>query len=110
MPRDFDDLLSLAGVGRKTANVVSANAFGRDAIAVDTHCFRVAHRLGLSDGKTPEAVERDLTAYISEGNRAIMHHLLIFHGRYICHSRRPECDKCDLRSDCPYYHDHVAAD
>lgn len=103
VPTDFDDLLNLAGVGRKTANVVSANAFGADAIAVDTHCFRVGRRLGLSDGKTPEAVEKDLSAYFGEGSRASAHHLLIFHGRYTCHSRKPECEKCPLTGNCRYF-------
>ena len=102
VPVDFDNLLSLAGVGRKTANVVSANAFGADAIAVDTHCFRVARRLGISKGKTPEAVERDLAAYFAEGSRAAAHHLLIFHGRYTCHSRRPDCEHCILFEQCAY--------
>lgn len=102
VPRTMEELLSLRGVGRKTANVMLGVAFGESAIAVDTHVFRLAHRLGLSDKPTPEGVEKDLVGEISEEMRAKAHHLLIFHGRYVCHSRNPECDKCNVTEYCNY--------
>ncbi len=102
VPSTMEDLLTLRGVGRKTANVVLAVAFGESTIAVDTHVFRTAHRLGLSDKPTPEGVERDLVAAFDEEDRSVAHHLLIFHGRYRCHSQRPECDGCSLYDYCVY--------
>lgn len=98
----MDELLSLRGVGRKTANVMLSVAFGESAIAVDTHVFRLSHRLGLSDKPTPEGVENDLTKEINLEMRSKAHHLLIFHGRYVCHSRNPECDKCNVTEFCNY--------
>ncbi len=103
VPSTMEELLTLRGVGRKTANVVLSVAFGESTIAVDTHVFRTARRLGLSDKPTPEGVEKDLTAEISEDMRSKAHHLLIFHGRYVCHSKNPECDKCSLTEYCEYY-------
>ena len=100
VPDDIDALMSLPGVGRKTANVIASIVYDKPVIAVDTHVFRVAHRLGLSDGKTPEAVERDLEAYIPEAQRARAHHWLILHGRYVCTARNPHCDSCPLREWC----------
>ncbi len=106
VPGTIDELTTLAGVGRKTANVVFAVGFKGQAMPVDTHVFRLAHRLGLSDGKTPEAVEKDLRAVIPEKYYTRAHHLLIFHGRYTCKSRRPECDKCAVKEYCvnPDFH------
>ena len=106
VPGTIDELVTLAGVGRKTANVVFAVGFKGQAMPVDTHVFRLAHRLGLSDGKTPEAVEKDLRAVIPEKDYTRAHHLLIFHGRYTCKSRRPECDKCMVKEYCvnPDFH------
>lgn len=106
VPGTIDELVTLAGVGRKTANVVFAVGFKGQAMPVDTHVFRLAHRLGLSDGKTPEAVEKDLRAVIPEKYYIRAHHLLIFHGRYTCKSRRPECDKCMVKEYCvnPDFH------
>ena len=106
VPGTIDELVTLAGVGRKTANVVFAVGFKGQAMPVDTHVFRLAHRLGLSDGKTPEAVEKDLRAVIPEKYYTRAHHLLIFHGRYTCKSRRPECDKCMVKEYCvnPDFH------
>ncbi len=106
VPGTIDELTTLAGVGRKTANVVFAVGFKGQAMPVDTHVFRLAHRLGLSDGKTPEAVEKDLRAVIPEKYYTRAHHLLIFHGRYTCKSRRPECDKCAVKEYCvnPGFH------
>ena len=106
VPGTIDELTTLAGVGRKTANVVFAVGFKGQAMPVDTHVFRLAHRLGLSVGKTPEAVEKDLRAVIPEKYYTRAHHLLIFHGRYTCKSRRPECDKCAVKEYCvnPDFH------
>ena len=106
VPGTIDELVTLAGVGRKTANVVFAVGFKGQAMPVDTHVFRLAHRLGLSDGKTPEAVEKDLRAVIPEKYYTRAHHLLIFHGRYTCKSRRPECNKCMVKEYCvnPDFH------
>ena len=103
VPEDFDSLLTLAGVGRKTANVVYAVAFHGDAIAVDTHVFRVANRLGLAKGNTPEKVEEGLCAVIPKHLWSKAHHWLIFHGRRVCHSQRPDCEHCPLAPLCGYY-------
>ena len=103
VPDTMDDLQKLPGVGRKTANVIQAVAFGRSAIAVDTHVFRVSHRLGLVSSKanTPAKVEAELTRYIPESQRADAHHWLLLHGRYICQSRLPKCQECPFDSFCP---------
>lgn len=103
VPRTMDELLTLRGVGRKTANVMMSVAFGEPAMAVDTHVFRTSHRLALSDKPTPEGVEKDLVAALTAENLSIAHHLLIFHGRYRCHSRNPECGACTLTDYCAYY-------
>ncbi|MBP5173015.1 MAG: endonuclease III [Bacteroidales bacterium] len=103
VPSDIDELMTLPGVGRKTANVVASIVYDKPVIAVDTHVFRVAHRLGLSDGKTPEAVERDLEAHIAEELRPVAHHWLILHGRYICTARTPRCEECALKVWCKSY-------
>lgn len=103
IPRDIDDLMTLPGVGRKTANVVTSVLYDAPVIAVDTHVFRVAHRLGLSDGKTPFAVERDLEAGIPEALRPKAHHWLILHGRYECTARAPKCADCGLSPYCRHY-------
>jgi len=101
VPPDFDALIKMRGVGRKTANVLLSVAFGKPGhIAVDTHVFRVSHRLGLSEGKTPFEVEKDLTAAFSDTESAKAHHLLIFHGRYCCKARRPECGNCPVAEYC----------
>ena len=103
VPDTMEDLQKLPGVGRKTANVIQAVAFGRSAIAVDTHVFRVSHRLGLVSSKanTPAKVEAELTRYIPESQRADAHHWLLLHGRYICQSRQPKCEECPFDSFCP---------
>ena len=100
VPSDIDDLMSLPGVGRKTANVIASIIYDKPVIAVDTHVFRVAHRLGLSDGKTPAAVEKDLERHIPENLRATSHHWLILHGRYVCTARNPKCYDCGLINWC----------
>ena len=103
VPSDMKDLVKLPGVGRKTANVVMSEGFGMPAIAVDTHVFRVSHRIGLSDGKTPDDVEMQLKKKIDKDKWSRAHHLLIFHGRKICHARRPECEGCALNEICQYH-------
>jgi len=103
VPKGFSDLKSLAGVGQKTANVVYSVAFGGDAIAVDTHVFRVANRLGLAKGDTPFKVEEGLKKAIPQENWSKAHHWLIFHGRRVCHSRKPDCEHCTLKENCEYY-------
>ena len=103
IPRDIDALMTLPGVGRKTANVVTSVLYDEPVIAVDTHVFRVAHRLGLSDGKTPYAVELDLEAGIPESVRPKAHHWLILHGRYVCTARNPKCADCPLTAWCREY-------
>ena len=100
VPSDIDALMSLPGVGRKTANVVASIIYDKPVIAVDTHVFRVSHRLGLSDGRTPDAVERDLERHIPPADRPTAHHWLILHGRYICTAHRPKCGQCAIRSFC----------
>ena len=101
VPDTLDALMSLPGVGRKTANVIASIVYDKPVIAVDTHVFRVAHRLGLSKGTTPLAVEQDLEALIPESQRAIAHHWLILHGRYTCTARNPRCGDCPLQAWCP---------
>ena len=97
-------LESLPGVGRKTANVVLNAIFGELTIPVDTHVFRVAHRLELSDGKTPKDVEQDLLSIIPMSYRKHAHIWLVLHGRYICQARRPKCGECFLKNVCPSMH------
>ena len=103
VPSDMNLLLDLPGVGRKTANVVQSVAFGKSAMAVDTHVFRVSHRLGLVSKKddTPYKVEQMLVKNIPMEDIPRAHHWLILHGRYVCTSRRPHCEKCGLVSVCP---------
>lgn len=100
VPSDIDALMSLPGVGRKTANVIASIVYDQPVIAVDTHVFRVSHRLGLSDGKTPLDVERDLERHIPEHLRARSHHWIILHGRYTCTARHPKCTDCSLAPWC----------
>ncbi len=100
VPSDIDSLLSLPGVGRKTANVIASIVYDKPVIAVDTHVFRVAHRIGLSVGRTPESVGKELEANIPENRRAIAHHWLILQGRYVCTARKPLCAECGLTSWC----------
>lgn len=101
VPEDFDELVKLPGVGRKTANVVRSVAFGYPAIAVDTHVFRVSNRLKLSVGDTPDQVEEGLKQVIPMRNWSNAHHWLIWHGRRVCHARRPSCETCFLADVCP---------
>lgn len=103
VPEDFDALLALPGVGRKTANVVMSVAFRYPAIAVDTHVFRVSNRLRLAVGETPDEVERGLQKAIPRERWGEAHHWLIWHGRRICKSRRPLCGECPLARLCPSF-------
>lgn len=103
VPDTMDKLIKLPGVGRKTANVIQAVAFGRSVIAVDTHVFRVSHRLGLVTRRanTPLKVESELTANIPAEYATDAHHWLLLHGRYVCTSRKPHCEKCPFDNFCP---------
>lgn len=103
VPSDIDKLMSLPGVGRKTANVLASVIYDKPVIAVDTHVFRVSHRMGLSDGKTVEAVEKELESHIPSELRARAHHWLILHGRYTCTARNPKCEECPLSDWCRDY-------
>ena len=104
VPSGIDELMSLPGVGRKTANVVASITWGEPVIAVDTHVFRVSRRLGLSRGTTPRAVELDLERHIPAELRPIAHHWLILHGRYVCKAQKPRCNDCPL---VPWCKEHV---
>lgn len=101
VPEDFDDLVRLPGVGRKTANVVRSVLFGYPAIAVDTHVFRVSNRLKLATGETPLAVEMGLQKAVPKKDWGAAHHWLIWHGRRICTARNPKCEECPLWDVCP---------
>lgn len=103
VPSETYELETLPGVGRKTANVIASVIYDKPVIAVDTHVFRVSRRLGLSDGTTVEAVEKDLTAGFAEELRGRAHHWLILHGRYICTARKPKCNECGLQDLCREY-------
>lgn len=100
VPSTVEELEQLPGVGRKTANVVASIIYGAPVIAVDTHVYRVAHRLGLSNGSSPLAVEEDLTKMIPKKDRADAHHWLILHGRYVCTARKPKCAECGVSEWC----------
>jgi endonuclease-3 len=105
VPETIDELLTLPGVGRKTANVVTLVAFGHPAMPVDTHVFRVSERLGLTTGsKTPENAEIQLLKHIPKKALPNAHHWLILHGRYVCVARKPKCPECGLREWCRFYH------
>ncbi|MBQ8658298.1 MAG: endonuclease III [Clostridia bacterium] len=102
VPSTIEDLKSLAGVGQKTANVVYSVAFGGDAIAVDTHVFRVSNRLGLAKGKTPKEVEAGLNKSVPKEDWSKAHHWLIYHGRKVCNARKPDCESCTLSAVCDH--------
>ena len=103
VPSEPDLLETLPGVGRKTANVIASVIYDKPVIAVDTHVFRVSRRIGLSDGTTVEAVEKDLTAGFAPELRPKAHHWLILHGRYVCTARKPKCQECGLQDLCREY-------
>jgi len=101
VPSDINDMQQLPGVGRKTANVIASVVFDKPAMAVDTHVFRVANRIGLTENsKTPLATEKELTKYIPKSYLSKSHHWLILHGRYICTGRKPKCEDCGLTNWC----------
>ena len=103
IPNDFKQLIKLPGVGRKTANVILNCAFGYLTMPVDTHVYRLSHRIGLSRGKTPDKVERDLMNTIPKKWLEYAHHWLILHGRYVCKARRPLCIECTVSKYCDFY-------
>lgn len=103
VPRTMEELTTLAGAGRKTANVVLSNAFGVPSIAVDTHVFRVSNRLGLANSDNVLDVELQLQKELPKREWSLTHHLLIFHGRYCCIARNPKCSQCNLTDKCKYY-------
>jgi endonuclease-3 len=106
VPESFEELIKLPGVGRKTANVVLTCAFNKDSMPVDTHVFRVAKRIGLSNGKSPDDVEHDLLAIIPKKWLYGAHHWLILHGRYTCVARKPKCNECIISKYCNYYREN----
>lgn len=103
VPKTMEEITSLAGAGRKTANVVLSNAFGVPSIAVDTHVFRVSNRLGLADSDNVLEVEKQLQAELPKNEWSLTHHLLIFHGRRCCIARNPKCEECPLTNRCKYF-------
>lgn len=109
VPDDVDKLQKLPGVGRKTANVIASVVYKKPALAVDTHVFRVAARIGLTvDAKNPLETERQLLKYLPEDVIAIAHHWLILHGRYVCIARKPKCEECGLKPFCKFYNTNVS--
>ena len=102
VPQNLDDLLTLPGVGRKTANIVLGNAFGQQAIGVDTHVMRLSQRLGLTRNTDPDKIEFDLTPIVPENERVRFCHLLQYHGRRVCVARKPRCPECAINDLCPY--------
>jgi endonuclease-3 len=102
VPDNLDDLLTLPGVGRKTANIVLGNGFGKPAIGVDTHVARLSQRLGLSAQKNPDKIEEDLVEIVPKRSAVKFCHLLQFHGRRVCAAKKPDCARCSISKDCPY--------
>ncbi len=102
VPDRIEDLVSIPGIGRKTANIILGNAFNKPAIGVDTHVARLAQRLGFTDKKDPDKIEADLSPIVPEKDAVKFCHLLQFHGRRVCLAKRPDCPNCTIRSLCPY--------
>ena len=108
VPSDIDELQTMPGVGRKTANVIASVIYNKPTMAVDTHVFRVANRIGLTiNAKTPLAAEKQLVKHLPEEVIPIAHHWLILHGRYVCVARKPKCEKCALTNFCKFYEKKV---
>lgn len=107
VPDNMNDLLQLDGVGRKTANVILGECFKKPAIIVDTHCGRLAKRIGLTSSDNPEQVEKDLSLILPKNIWTFFSHLLVFHGRNICHSRKPQCNLCIINKYCNFYSDSI---
>lgn len=103
VPETMEELVTLPGVGRKTANVVLANAFGKDTIAVDTHVFRVSNRIGLANADNVDLTEKQLMKVLPKEHWSNMHHCIIWHGRKVCSARKPKCDICIISNYCNYY-------
>ena len=103
LPGDFDVLVELPGIGRKTANLLVATAFGRPGMVVDTHCRRVSQRLGFTDNDDPEKIEFDLRALVPEEKWINWSHFMVFHGRYRCSARKPDCPNCPVQPLCPFF-------
>ncbi|MGD9874575.1 MAG: endonuclease III [Kiritimatiellia bacterium] len=101
LPQDLETLITLPGIGRKTANVLLISAFGKPGITVDTHCTRVSRRLALTDSDNPEKIEMDLKKIFAEKDWADLSHCFVFHGRYCCFARKPQCGRCPLAEMCP---------
>lgn len=111
VPDNMDDLTSLPGVGRKTANVILAVMFEKPAMAVDTHVFRVSNRIGLTNNsKTPYETEKELMKHIPEEKVPKAHHWLILHGRYVCTARKPRCEECGIKEACKFYARKIKAE
>ncbi|MDK2835854.1 MAG: endonuclease [Thermosediminibacterales bacterium] len=106
LPESFEELVSLPGVGRKTANVVLSNAFNKPAFAVDTHVFRVSNRIGLACAKDVLETEKQLRKRVPKHQWSKAHHLLIYHGRRVCRARNPKCNECKIKAYCNYYTQH----
>lgn len=102
VPEDFADLVSLPGVGRKTANIVLGNAFGRQTIGVDTHVMRLSQRLGFTKNSDPDKIEADMMKIVPEKQRVRFCHLMQYHGRRVCVAKKPKCPQCTIRELCPY--------
>lgn len=110
VPKTMDDLLTLGGVARKTANVVLGNAFGiASGVVVDTHVSRLSQRLGLTTNTTPEKIERDLSELVPRKHWVMFPHWMIYHGRQTCDARKPKCDNCVLNDICPFVSDRRSA-
>ncbi len=107
VPNTMESLLQLPGVGRKTANVILGECFNTPGIIVDTHCGRLARRLGLTTSDNPERVEQDISQILPRDKWTFFSHLLVFHGRNICLARKPKCNQCIINNLCDYYHQHV---
>ena len=107
LPQEVEQLMTIPGIGRKTANVIASVAFDKQALAVDTHVFRVSARIGLTVGaRNPFETEQQLTHYIPNELHSIAHHWLILHGRYVCQARKPKCGECGLTEFCAYFGDN----
>jgi len=102
VPDNLEDLVSLSGVGRKTANIVLGNGFGQQAIGVDTHVMRLSQRLGLTKKTDPDKIEADLTAIVPEKQRVRFCHLMQYHGRRVCLAKKPKCPECTIKNICPF--------
>ncbi|MBQ7089826.1 MAG: endonuclease III, partial [Clostridia bacterium] len=103
VPDNIEDLTSLSGIGRKTANLICGDIYGKPAIIADTHCIRLSNRLGLADSSNPEQVERKLKSIIPPENQTKFCHNLVHHGRAVCNARKPKCESCPLTKVCKFY-------